>query len=68
MKEIHAKADVNERVLRAAENAEEWFSDEPRMDWERFWDKLEDEGYSVEDMNSPAARVIESHVREYRRT
>jgi hypothetical protein len=65
METIYDKADVDERVLRAAERTEEWFSGE-RIDWERFWDKLESEGFFIGDMGSPAALTIQKHVRAWR--
>jgi hypothetical protein len=74
--EIVAADDVNDEILAFAEEVEEgWFSDEPQIDWERFWDKLE--GYEVpsydgreidmgSDIESPAMRKIKKHIRAYR--
>ena len=63
---IHEAADVNAEVLAAAEETEGWFYG-ARIDWDLFWDKLDEVGYFVEQMDSPAALKIQRHVRELRK-
>ena len=67
METIYAADDVDERVLEAAESAEEWFADN-RIDWDEFWDRLDAEGFFVGDVTSPAARKIQRHVQQWRRS
>jgi hypothetical protein len=62
--EIQSAADVDPFVLTAAEEVEEWFPG--RIDWERFWDRLEEYGFSISDVASPAARKIQAHIRSMR--
>lgn len=75
--EITAAEDVIEEILDLAQEVEEaWFADEPNIDWESFWDRLD--GYTVpgyedreidlgSEMDSPAMRKIQRHVRDLRR-
>ena len=58
--------DVDERVLRAAVEAEEWFPG--RIDWDHFWDRLEECGFSIEDADSPAANKIRRYIQKERRS
>lgn len=63
---IESVEDVSPDILEAAEGAEEWFIDQP-IDWERFWDKFDCPDFYMADMDSPAARKIQRHIRELRR-
>jgi len=66
--DIQTAEDVTPECLTEAEQIFcDWFDngDEP-IDWERFWDRLETVGYTVTDMDSPACRKIQRHVRKFR--
>jgi hypothetical protein len=68
-------ADVTDEILSLAEDtAESWFSNEERIDWEEFIDRLCNEGYlkdgtrlEFEEYDNAAINKIKKHVREYRR-
>ena len=64
--EISEVAEVTPEVLGLAEDAEDgWYPGQ--MDWDSFWDRLEDYGVSILDPDSPAARKIQRHIREIRK-
>lgn len=74
---IESAADVTEEILEIAEEVEQgWFADEPQMDWERFWEKMD--GYEVKEHDgreidlgtandTPAMRKIVKHIQRWRR-
>jgi hypothetical protein len=46
-----------------------WYADEPRIDWEDFFDRMED-GSDIDlgdDMLSPTIKAIQKHIRAYRK-
>ena len=74
--EVVAIEDVNGEILDAAQEVEEsWFADEPRIDWDNFWDRLD--GYEIashegreldlgSETDTPAMRRIQRHIRDLR--
>jgi len=60
--------DVSVEVLEWAEEVEEmWYSNEPRVDWDDFWDRFDSPAWTVLNTDSPAARKIVAHVQQMRR-
>lgn len=64
--EIHAASDVTSECLSAAETIHDGYYIDQRVDWLSFWDRLEEYGWSIIDMDSPAAAKIQRHVRRLR--
>lgn len=65
---IKQAEDVTPECLRASEEVFEGFFDnegEP-IDWYSFWDRLEAYGYTVLELDSPATRKIQRHIRKFR--
>lgn len=57
--------DVTDEVLQAAEETSEFF--DGAIEWDRFWDLLCGSDFDIEDLDTPATRKIQKHVREFRR-
>jgi len=61
--------DVDDVVLKAAEETAEWFVDRP-IDWEEFLDRMEEsylpDDYEIPSLDNPAVRKIKRHIREIR--
>lgn len=64
---VHDAADVDDEVLGIVEDAAQFFEGEPRVDWDRYWDRLDQYGVFVDELDCPAAAKIERHVRALRR-
>lgn len=65
---IRETSDVTPEVLEASQDIFEGFFDndgEP-IDWTSFWDRLEAWGYCVEELDCPATRKIQRHIRKFR--
>lgn len=65
---IREVADVTPDCLTAAEDIYEGFFDndgEP-IDWVSFLDRLEAWGYCATEMDCPAVRKIQRHIRKFR--
>lgn len=65
---IKQAEDVTPDCLQAAEEVFEGFFDndgEP-IDWYSFLDRLEAYGFSATELDSPAVRKIQRHVRKFR--
>lgn len=62
--------DVTQDVLDAAESVHDgWYADAGRVEWDDFIDRLEgqlDADFG-DDMQSPAIRKIQAHIRKYRK-
>ena len=60
--------DVTPECLQAAEEVFEGFfdNDGDPIDWYSFLDRLEAYGYSATELDSPAVRKIQRHVRKFR--
>ena len=43
-----------------------FYENEPQIDWQDFFDRLERYGYAVETTDSPAARKVQRYVRRLR--
>jgi len=74
---LTSKEDVSEEVLRVAEDIfDGWFSDEARIDWEDFLDRMDGthlDGHGGRELDlgsqadSPAIRKIKAHINRIRR-
>lgn len=74
---IEEAADVTEPLLKMAEEIHDgWHANDPTMDWESFWSRLESWTLDSHDGrhldlgsgdNTPAMRKIQRHVRAIRR-
>lgn len=65
---IKEAGDVTADVLKTAEEVYEGFFDtdgEP-IDWVAFLDRLEAWGYCANELDSPAVRKIQRHIRKHR--
>lgn len=67
--------DVSEEMLTLAEETyDAWFSDDERIDWEEFLDRLckwsinADPAWELDEYDNPAVNKIKRHIREYRNT
>lgn len=62
---IHSVEDVNAQVINAVEEVfDGFFSTDDRIDWHGFFDRLEQFGFSVESIDSPAANKVKRVVRQ----
>ena len=72
-KDLRTTDDVTDAVLKAAEECwEGWFSNEDRIDWEDFLDRLADPyghgeagAFDFDEYDNPAIRKIQRHIRKY---
>ncbi len=63
--EIRTASDVTEAVTNAAEEVfDGFFSTDDRIDWHGFFDRLEQYGFSVDSVDSPAANKVKRIVRQ----
>jgi len=67
---IKQAEDVTPECLKAAEEVFEGFfdSDGEPIDWFSFLDRLEAYGYSSNEVDNPAIRKIQRHIRKFRST
>ena len=60
---ILLRMEVTDELLEAAEGIHDgWYADGP-VDWDTFWDRLDQWGFPIEDLDSPEARKIQRFVR-----
>lgn len=60
--------DVTPEVLdMCGEVFDGWFYDAPSIDWQDFLDRLEKFGWSVVDLDGPAFKKVQRHVRQLRK-
>lgn len=65
---LESEEDVGEDVLAEADEAVDWFDDEPSMPAEDFFDRMfKHSKYDLEEMDNPAAKKILRHARKLRR-
>lgn len=67
--------DISKEMLTLAEQTyDDWFSDDERIDWEEFIDRLcsssiyEEPAWEFDQYDNPAVNKIKRHIREYRNT
>jgi len=67
-------SDVSEEMLELAEQVYDgWFSDDERIDWEEFIDRLcklsihDEPSWELDEYDNGAVRKIQKHIREYRK-
>ena len=60
--------DVTPEFLETCEQVYDGFyTNEPRIDWEGFLDRLERWGYDMgSSMDSPAIKIIKKHIRKHK--
>lgn len=65
---IRTSEDVTAECITAAEQVFEGFfdNDGEAIDWYSFWDRLEAYGYCVPELDCPATRKIQRHIRKFR--
>ena len=62
---INEATDVSFDCLCAAEDIYDgWFSNDERIDWDSFWDKLDKYGFSVASLDCGATKKIQRHIRK----
>jgi len=57
-------SDVTEKCIELVESLyDDWYANEDRIDWWGFFDKLDELGYCVTQLDSPASKKIQRIVR-----
>lgn len=71
---VHDVEDVTDQMLEMAEEIYDgWFSDEDRIDWQDFIDRLarwgnnaDPQPFDFNEYDTPAERKIKRHIRDYK--
>ena len=64
---INQAEDVTFDCLCAAEDIYDgWFSNDERIDWDSFWDRLDRYGFAVASLDCGASKKIQRHIRKFK--